>query len=625
MSITLENVSKRYHGHPVVNNVSLEVKDGEFFVLLGSSGSGKTTILSLIAGLNVADSGVIRIAGRDVSALPAQQRRVGYVFQNYALFQNMSVADNIEFGLSVHRVPRADRQHRRDELLEMVGLVGLGGRMPRQLSGGEQQRVALARALAQKPDVLLLDEPLSALDAKIRAELRRTLRAIQRRLGIATIFVTHDQEEAFDLADRIGVMSYGRLVETGTPEQLYQRPETEFVATFLGTANLMVGRATPGGVQVGPLRFPFSSPQVAEERRVQVLFRPEDVVLAPTPEQLEGPRLGAAEVEEVSFAGSFQKLRLHLNAISGIRCIAPPVPFGSRSILIDATRSPDQAQQFPLEVGQWTWVGVRQVHTLAHPGLQFLVAAQPGDPHQAAIDLGGSIARLAHARLLLLGYGPNSPQQKDFLQETRKKLTGMAASVEVNQVELPLSRAVAWAVEKQPCDMIVLPFQSANDIEPLEKVLAAGEHHVLLAPGPCPPPGRVLVCVTGSEPGKEDILFTSRLIRHLSAQATLLTVLPEAHPAQHAVRKAEAFLNNGVHSMAVFGVQADTVVRQGVVQDEILAEWNSGLYDMLVLGTPLSDHEGEVSLDGVVQQVLSAGLDRPVLIVHSRYLPSWAA
>ncbi|MEW5985179.1 MAG: ABC transporter ATP-binding protein [Chloroflexota bacterium] len=258
MSILLENLTKRYDGHPVVNNVSLEISDGEFFVLLGSSGSGKTTVLTMIAGLTAVDQGRVLLHGRDVTHLPTQQRNVGFVFQNYALFQHMTVADNIEFGLSVRKTPRAERRRRRDELLELVGLAGLGGRMPRQLSGGQQQRVALARALAHQPDVLLLDEPLGALDAKIRTELRRTLRAIQRELAVTTILVTHDQEEAFELADHIGVMSFGRLLEVGTPQSLYQRPQTEFVATFLGTANLLVGQAHNGGVQLGAHHFPLN-------------------------------------------------------------------------------------------------------------------------------------------------------------------------------------------------------------------------------------------------------------------------------------------------------------------------------------------------------------------------------
>jgi len=258
MSILLEQLTKRYDGHPVVNNVSLEVGDGEFFVLLGSSGSGKTTILSLIAGLTGVDHGRVLLHGRDVTYLPTQQRKVGFVFQNYALFESMDVAENVEFGLRIRKVPGAERRQRRDELLDLVGLAGLGSRMPRQLSGGQQQRVALARALAYQPDVLLLDEPLGALDAKIRAELRRNLKSIQRKLGIATILVTHDQEEAFDLGDRIGVMSFGRLLEIGTPDELYQKPQTEFVASFLGSGNLLLGKISSRGVQLGPLQFPFT-------------------------------------------------------------------------------------------------------------------------------------------------------------------------------------------------------------------------------------------------------------------------------------------------------------------------------------------------------------------------------
>jgi sulfate transport system ATP-binding protein len=353
MSIILEQLTKRYDGHPVVNNVSLEVSDGEFFVLLGSSGSGKTTILSLIAGLTGVDQGRVLLHGRDVTYLPTQQRRVGFVFQNYALFQYMTIADNVEFGLSIRKVPTAERRQRRDELLDLVGLAGLGNRMPRQLSGGQQQRVALARALAYQPEVLLLDEPLGALDAKIRVELRRTLKAIQRKLGIATILVTHDQEEAFDLADRIGVMSFGRLLEVGTPGELYQKPQTEFVASFLGSGNLLLGKITQKGVQVGPLNFPFTQEnrQIQNEGRVQVLFRPEDVALASDAEALECPILGQAVVEEVSFGGSVERLRLRLPPITGVRPISPPVAFGSSSILVEATRLPEQTSRLPLQPG----------------------------------------------------------------------------------------------------------------------------------------------------------------------------------------------------------------------------------------------------------------------------------
>src|SRR5712675_3376976 len=244
MSIRIEQVTKLYQAIPVVNDVTVEIETGEFFVLLGPSGSGKSTLLRALAGLTHIDHGRMSLHGRDVTEMPARERGVGLVFQNYALFRHMTVADNIEFALRVRRTKAADRRQRRQELLRLVALEGMDERMPAQLSGGQQQRVAVARALAHKPEVLLLDEPFGALDAKIRVELRETVRAVQRELGITTVLVTHDQEEAFAMADRIGVMNLGRLLEIGKPQELYARPATRFVATFLGAANLILARQT---------------------------------------------------------------------------------------------------------------------------------------------------------------------------------------------------------------------------------------------------------------------------------------------------------------------------------------------------------------------------------------------
>src|SRR5436305_3982099 len=307
MSIVLEQLTKRYQDHAVVNNISLEVADGEFYVLLGPSGSGKSTVLRMIAGLTGVDAGRVVLHGREVTDLPPKRRGVGFVFQHYALFRGMTVAENIEFALQIRKVPKSERRKRRDELLELVGLAGLGGRMPAQLSGGQQQRVALARALAHQPEVLLLDEPFGALDAKVRADLRRTIREIQRELGVTALFVTHDQEEALELADRLAVLSFGRLLGAGPPHELYLRPETEFVATFLGTANLLVGEATPQGVRVGPVCFPLGthaerkSADTTAARRVQVLFRPEDVAVRDSAEEASFPLLGQAVVDQRAF------------------------------------------------------------------------------------------------------------------------------------------------------------------------------------------------------------------------------------------------------------------------------------------------------------------------------------
>jgi len=622
MSIVLEHLTKRYDGHPVVNNVSLEVGDGEFFVLLGSSGSGKTTILSLIAGLTGVDQGRVLLQGRDVTYLPTQQRRVGFVFQNYALFQYMTVAENIEFGMSIRKVPTAERRRRRDELLELVGLAGLGNRMPRQISGGQQQRVALARALAHQPEVLLLDEPLGALDAKIRIELRRTLRAIQRKLGITTILVTHDQEEAFDLADHIGVMSFGRLLEVGTPGDLYQTPQTEFVATFLGMANLLVGLATSEGVQVGPLHFPISreASQVSDERRVQVLFRPEDVALAPSSDALDCPSLGMAEVEESAFGGSFERLRLRLPPIPGVRPISPPVAFGSDSVLVDATRSPDQATRFPLRPGERAWVGVRRIHALAHPGLSFLIVTDGSLRAQAALALGGQIARFAHAQVTLLGCGQKGEALEQHLQEARKQLGSGLAYLDVRTTTDSPARAIAMVVEQQPYDMVVMGFGPQEDMELAEQILQSGEHHLLLVPAPQQAPTRALICVATGEPGKDDVLFAGRLVRHLGADATLMTVMSGNKEDPIVQERAQRFLAGGVQTMALLGVPARTTVRSGPVREEITGELKSGDYDLLVLGAPLADQSGEISLSGVVAQILDQVTDRAVLIVRSHYM-----
>jgi sulfate transport system ATP-binding protein len=213
MSIELEHLTKRYDGTPVVDDVSLAIATGELFVLLGPSGSGKSTLLRMIAGLVEVDAGRVRLHGQDVTEASPKDRGIGFVFQHYALFRHMTVADNVEFALRVRKVPAARRRERREELLQLVGLSGFAGRFPRQLSGGQQQRVALARALAHDPEVLLLDEPFGALDARIRLALRQALRGIERELSLTTVFVTHDQEEAFELADRVAVLHEG-IVET---------------------------------------------------------------------------------------------------------------------------------------------------------------------------------------------------------------------------------------------------------------------------------------------------------------------------------------------------------------------------------------------------------------------------
>jgi len=241
VAVDIRNVALAYGATQVLRDISLAIRPGEFFALLGPSGSGKTTLLRLIAGFNQHQKGEVLIDGRDVTGVPPYQRDVGMVFQSYALWPHMTVDDNVAFGLEERRVPRAQVRERVKAALDMVGLAGYGARRPGQLSGGQQQRVALARTLAIEPQVLLLDEPLSNLDAKLRVQTRQELRRLQQRLGITTIFVTHDQEEALTTCDRIAVMDQGVIQQVGTPYELFDHPVNRFVAGFVGSANIVRG------------------------------------------------------------------------------------------------------------------------------------------------------------------------------------------------------------------------------------------------------------------------------------------------------------------------------------------------------------------------------------------------
>jgi putative spermidine/putrescine transport system ATP-binding protein len=236
-TVDLRNLSRSFGTTRALDGLTLRLAPGELVALLGPSGCGKTTALRIVAGFETADSGTVEVDGQDMSPVPAAKRDMGMVFQSYSLFPNMSAADNVSFGLRMRRLSSAERQRRSADLLDMVGLAAQAKQYPHQLSGGQQQRVALARALAIEPRVLLLDEPLSALDAKVRLQLREQIRSLQQRLGTTTLFVTHDQEEALSMADRVGVMHDGRLEQIATPDELYDRPATPFVAEFVGVMN----------------------------------------------------------------------------------------------------------------------------------------------------------------------------------------------------------------------------------------------------------------------------------------------------------------------------------------------------------------------------------------------------
>ncbi len=318
--LEIENLQKKFAHTTAVEHFQLEVTRGEFVSLLGPSGCGKTTTLRIIAGFESPSSGAIRLDGVDITRRPPNQRNVGMVFQAYALFPNMTVAENVGFGLRVAKKPAAEIKRRVDEMLNLIKLPALGNRYPYQLSGGQQQRVALARALAIQPQVLLLDEPLSALDAQIRVSLRNEIRSIQRELGITTIYVTHDQEEALSLSDRIVVMNEGRVEQIGTPFEIYNFPRTSFVASFVGTLNILRGQvADPARGKIVVDGQEIIASRGLEHARVgdvcSVALRPEIVSLGEVAE--DGNRMQGT-VEDVNFLGSIVRIRVRYkdNAIS---------------------------------------------------------------------------------------------------------------------------------------------------------------------------------------------------------------------------------------------------------------------------------------------------------------------
>ena len=316
--VHLRQLSRAYRGVPALDGLDLQVEPGEFVSLLGPSGCGKTTALRILAGLESADAGQVLVGGEDITRVTASKRDMGMVFQAYSLFPNLTARDNVGFGLRLRKVGGAEERRRADELLELVGLADQAGKYPHQMSGGQQQRVALARALAIRPRVLLLDEPLSALDAQVRVQLREEIRRIQTELAITTLFVTHDQEEALAISDRVGVMSQGRLEQLGSPAEVYQRPATPFVAEFIGVTNSFRGTVAgsdlllPDGARL-PAAVLDGRP---DGTQVRVLLRPGDLRIAD-----EGPLAGSVLTH--SFLGPVTRLSVRLVAGDVVRVDVP--------------------------------------------------------------------------------------------------------------------------------------------------------------------------------------------------------------------------------------------------------------------------------------------------------------
>lgn len=367
MSIELKNVTKRFGEVSAVNNVSFSVNEGELVALLGPSGGGKTTVLRMIAGLEMPTGGDILIRGKRVNDLKVQKRNIGFVFQNYALFNTMNVFRNVAFGLKIKKWKKPDIEARVAELLKLLELTGLEKRFPHQLSGGQRQRVAIARALAPKPDVLLLDEPFGAVDAKIRQDLRQWLVHLHHDLNVTTIFVTHDQEEAMEVSDRIVIFSKGNLEQIGSPREVYEQPSNEFVARFIGVMNVLECEVSGGAARLNELEFP--SHGAAEGQKLRIGFRPYAVQVSPE----LGLYQHQAVLRHTYFLGIM--LRLELELPSGL--------------ILRSRMTKEEYSRLNLDDGQRVSVQIRNYRVLGAEGTA--LTAETAVMHEWTANLGEGI------------------------------------------------------------------------------------------------------------------------------------------------------------------------------------------------------------------------------------------
>jgi sulfate transport system ATP-binding protein len=561
MSIRLERVTKIYAQHPVVHDVSLDVEDGEFFVLLGPSGSGKSTLLRSIAGLLAIDEGRIYLRGQDISELPTRKRGVGFVFQNYALFRHLTVAENIEFALRVQRVRAAERRARRKELLRLVALEGLDDRVPAELSGGQQQRVAVARALAHRPGVLLLDEPFGALDARIREELRQTIRAVQRELGITTVLVTHDQEEAFSLADRIGVMHQGRLLECAAPEKLYQSPRTRFVATFLGAANLLLATSSD----------PRFGQQDALGETV-VVIRPEDLEVATSDEHLASPLLTTGSVIDTSFSGPVERVTIRPDGGNVEFAIASDDP----EVLL-ACRTLQERRNLPLRPGERVAVGYWRTHALPTPISSISI-------------LGATAADCEGLR--------RSPLLDTLVERMRLRVELRPETIAPDP----------HAPERLPRRGIHVMARTAPEAAITAQLTRSWPGGALLLDASTPVPRRVYIYWSDESTRDRALASAASLLRHMPADPTCIGLLQ--HDTSEPVRNAVVrdLLAGQAHARVAHGLETRTELIS-LMRDPSAAETFSDRDTLVVIGVRRG-----LAPDSNVRALLASGT-QPVLLV----------
>ena len=525
MSITLDQVTKRYGGMPVVNDLSLDIGDGEFFVLLGPSGSGKSTLLRAIAGLSGVEHGRISLHGRDVTHVAARKRGVGLVFQNYALFRHMTVADNIEFALRVRHMRARARRQRREEL-------------------------------------------------------RRTIRQVQRELGITTVLVTHDQEEAFAMADRIGIMNQGRLLEVGAPHELYARPATRFVATFLGAANLFLARRTADGIQVGGKTMGSAerSPG-APEHEVVAVVRPEEIEVAPERDALGSRYLGQGVVDEVAFTGGLERLRVRLDESVDAPLLASGD--GDGSLALQVTRTRHAHRGFEVQQGQSVAVGLRRVHVLPTPLSSFTACAP-------SVELADA---LTHQPLLS--------------ELVARMKTRIAVRVEP-----------ALGMTDQPClaqgeffgtTVIAAAGDAARRAEWL---LRRGVKDLLVLPGHATPPQRVLIHWLGEAARSATLAVSASVLRHVPAEAVYVGIFPGDSDSERHSHGMRELLDARSEAQAAHGLEMRTELHFGDVAQELTRRLADAPAQMLILGVT------ELQQAAAGLRALLDGGRWPVLIVQ---------
>jgi sulfate/thiosulfate transport system ATP-binding protein len=580
MSIKFEQVTKRYHGAPVVNDVTLDIASGEFFVLLGPSGSGKSTLLRALAGLSTIDHGRILLGGRDVTHVPARERGVGFVFQHYALFRHMTVADNIEFALRVRGVRAAERRKRREELLKLVALEGLGERKPAQLSGGQQQRVAVARALAHEPAVLVLDEPFGALDAMIRVELRR-----HRPRGAAPPR-HHDHPGHPRPGGSLRARRPHRHHAHGAPARdryagaAVPQPATRFVATFLGAANLLLAQRTADGLKFGDelaVPFEYLAGLPGHRDEVVAVLRPEDLELAESPERLAHRSLGIGHVHSSGFAGSFERLVIQAAPDSGLRTAVGHDGPVEAPLRLDVLRTAADQAALPLAPGRRVAIGLRRFHALPTP-IPGLVLCADDAAARAALRASPIVQQLV------------ASMHPRVVESDATEAGGTDAGSGLRVVSNDPARVLQVA-----------------------RGLAGGGALLCLPPASRLPSRALLLCLSdGARPATLGVLAS--VMRHLPVEATYVTVQLPTAPRTEVTASFRRLLDARAELQAAHGLDVRTEVHIGDLEGWIVGLIASDDPPLLVLGAEATAAELETLLATQLRVLFQGGSPLPVLL-----------